>query len=246
MNRRTSLCILLILPIFLLGVKVDAQSMTERENTVCQLRQERFQKFLQTFTEKQTALDEREASVLSSAGVRRQEIDEVISSTRQDFNTQYEKWVIGYKEKSSDASNHAAADTFYMTLKQLVTVRHDSLDKARVAYRTQVDQIREQRYAEINKDIFLFRADAETVFDQLRSSCSNTRRNNGEVRKSFVGSLQEIRLQYAESRRSKQSYKDQIQAAIVAREQAFIEARKTFEQGLQQALSEFRKVDPGL
>lgn len=248
MNRRFSLVVILVLVGVLLPLKATAQEqqVSQREATVCEQRSSRLEAFREKFVEKQLTLEQRGASLLSSVEVRRGEIDEVLAETKSNYDERYQAWFDGYVSETEDEEKRAAAAVFYDDLKQLLASRRDAYQTARVAFRSQLDQIRAQRFNEKLRTAETFRLEAEAAFSELQSACNGRGRDNAQARQGFVKGLREARLTYAQSRRDQTPYREQIQDAVRARNQAFEEARKTFELGFQQLLSTFRETDESI
>lgn len=246
MSLRTNVLLSLLLVGALLPVSVGAQGVRERENTVCELRSQRANQVQSVFSEKQIILEERMSGVLQSVEIRRHEIDEVTTQTQQEFSGRYEQWHAAYLERNADEAKQAAANTFYEQLQNLLTIRQEAVTAARNSYRTQIDQIRAQRHVDIQQEVSNFKKSSDTGFRSLGDACGDRNRNNSEVRTKFIENLQSSRLAYAEKRRNHTSYKDQMQEAVSVRKKAYNEAKKSFEQGFQEAISNLRVVDSEL
>lgn len=247
MNRRIKIiAVFSLLLTVLLPQAITAQSIQDREHTVCEQRAGRFAQLEEAFTTKTSTMNERIANARTTVDIRRQEIDEVILQTQTESNEQYKAWYSSYLEKIDSEVQTQAAGVFYEQLLELVKTRQQAVQQARIAFRTRVDEIRQDRFTAIKQQTQEFRAASESSFAQLSRDCNARQKDNTAARSKFIEDLRAARLGYGQTRRSYTSYKDQIQEAIATRKTAYQEARKNFEQGFQSALSTLRQADPNL
>jgi len=224
-------------------MSASAQSSQEREAAVCEARNDRLLALQERFVSKRQVHEERLASLRSAVDIRRAEIDEVITETAANYDERYQKWYEGYIEETNDEVKQAAATAFYQSVQTLLADRRAAYREARTTFRSTLDSIREERVTAQRSAADTFRAQAEAAYTTVTNACGVRGRDAAQTRREFIDSLRSSRLTYAETRRSQQPYRDQIQTAIETRTDAYKVARQTFEQGFQQALSTFREAE---
>lgn len=220
-----------------LPTAVNAQSIRDRENNVCSLLNERRAKVLESLDERTGEYSRRVNASLTAAELRQKEVDEVLISTQGEFAQRIHQWHQKYISENSDETKRGSADEFVDTLKQLISVRREAYAQARSEYRAGLDQARQQRHAQTQERINSLKAGVEQAFSQTQSACSRGGAEAAKIREEFINNLKQIRLAYADFRRTDSSYGEQIEGLITARKNTYDQARREFEQGFQQALS---------
>lgn len=221
---------------FAVPAAVNGQSIRDRESNVCSLLNERRTAVLESLDERTGEYSRRFNASLTAADLRQKEVDEVLVSTQGEFAQRIYQWHQSHAVENEDESKRAAADEFIDTLQQLISIRRQAYAQARSEYRAGLTQARQQRYGQAQERINALKSGVEQAFSQAQRACSGGSAEAGEIREEFINNLKQVRLAYAEFRRTEKSYGEQIEGLIEARKNSFAEARREFEQSFQQAL----------
>lgn len=238
MKRPTRLVPVAILALVLyLPITVAGQSIRDRESSVCSLLSERRTQVVEALNERTEEYSRRVNASFTAAELRQKEADEVLISTQGEFAQRIHQWQQSYIADNEDEAKRAAAEEFTGTLQQLISVRRQAYAQARSEFRTGLAEARQLRHTQTLGRIDNLKSGVEQAFAQAQSACSRESAEAKEIREEFINSLKEIRLAYADFRRTEKSYGEQIEDLIAARKASYDEARREFEQGFQQAVS---------
>lgn len=243
MNQAIKLSAVLVLGLLAVLVRpAEAQSVTDRLAAVCTNVETRWQSVDRSLTDLQQQLSDRSGEFTDTADNRRGELDDELNQLHKKIDNRYKLWYDTAKDDAETDKEKAAVETFYTELQRLVGVRRQAFQDARTTFRQEVDTLRGQRLQATNSRVDQLRSATDSAFASAQDACDGQRLELANIRKDFVENLKNARLEYASFRRDSGTYRDQIATAINTRNQSMRDALRLFEQGFQQALSDFRSA----
>lgn len=169
---------------------------------------------------------------------RREERLSKLTTARATADNAREQRYEKLREQAASNAHLSAVETFVSTVETLVDERRASIDAAIDTFESTVATLEAERNSETESFINDMESAIAGAIDTARSACENGD-DAVEVRKALMTGLEEARTGFAQ-RRETYTYREQLQEAREARQNAFETAWEEFRTGFNTAQEELK------
>ncbi|MBA2279288.1 hypothetical protein H0V99_02530 [Candidatus Saccharibacteria bacterium] len=218
-----------------------AQELSEREESVCEVLEQRASEIQKNLEERALAVVEVQAKHQLNISERRIKLGESAVAHRAKADIDRTIAINAMSEIAETKIEQAAVETYRQAVDAATAKRRDNFDAARLDFLNKLIDINQDHYTATEAAVLKFRTKVATTISYTRNACQqNTFK--GVVHAEFVKGLQDARLGYISFRAELKHPRQGLKFLIEERSTVYKTIVTDFEEEMQTARDELRLV----